>query len=78
MTLDVFNVTAGVTSDNQFWCLAQAMAFSAVKHELFQSFHMYEFNRSYQTPGFNPNAPTCTPPTDAEHPLGDLDEEYWK
>lgn len=55
VTTDVFNVTAGVTTDIEFRCLDQATAFSGVTHNLFKSVWFYEFNRSYQTTGYSPN-----------------------
>ena len=55
--LDVFNLTARVTSDVEFRCLDQATAISAIDHNLFKSVYFYEFNRTYQTPGFSPNPP---------------------
>ena len=55
VTTNVFNVTARVTTDIEFRCLDQATAFSAINHNLFESVWFYEFNRSYQTPGFSPN-----------------------
>ncbi|KAI0631083.1 carboxylesterase from carbohydrate esterase [Trametes polyzona] len=77
-TLNVFNVTARVTTDVEFRCLDQATAFSAVNHNLLKSVWFYEFNRSYQTPGFDPNFPVCEAPITPEHPLGDTAQEYFK
>ncbi|KAI9067005.1 carboxylesterase from carbohydrate esterase [Trametes sanguinea] len=78
VTLNVFNVTARVTTDVEFRCLDQATAFSGVSHNLFKSVWFYEFNRSYQTPGFDPNFPVCEAPITPEHPLGDTSQEYFK
>ncbi|CAL1710040.1 unnamed protein product [Somion occarium] len=75
---NAFNVTARVTTDVEFRCLDQATAFSGVKHNLFKSIWFYEFNRSYQTPGFDPNFPNCEAPIDDTHPLGDTTKEYYK
>lgn len=77
-TENVFNVTARATTDALFCCLDQASAFSAIKHNLFKDVWFYEFNRSYQTPGFDPNAPHCDAPVDADHPAGNPDGEYYK
>ncbi|KAL4251067.1 AB hydrolase superfamily protein [Abortiporus biennis] len=78
-TLNVFNVTARVTTDGEFRCLDQSTAIAGVTHNLFKSLWFYEFNRSYQTaPGFDPNFPTCEAPIDAAHPLGDTSQEYFK
>ncbi|KAI0819941.1 carboxylesterase from carbohydrate esterase [Trametes gibbosa] len=77
-TLNVFNVTARVTTDVEFRCLDQATAFSGVTHDLFKSVWFYEFNRSYQTPGFSPNFPVCEAPITADRPAGDPSQEYFK
>ena len=58
VTLNVFNVTAGATTDVEFRCLDQATAFSGVTHNLFKSVWFYEFNRSYEPPGHDPNVST--------------------
>ncbi|KZT69951.1 carboxylesterase from carbohydrate esterase [Daedalea quercina L-15889] len=78
VTYDVFNVTARVTTDVEFRCLDQATAYYAIKHDLFQSVWFYEFNRSYQTPGFDPNYPVCDAPVSDEYPYGDPSQEYFK
>lgn len=77
-TLDVFNVTARVATDGEFRCLDQATAFAGAQNHLFKDIHFYEFNRSYQTPGFDPNAPACDAPITASRPFGDPDAEYFK
>ncbi|KAH9941610.1 carboxylesterase from carbohydrate esterase [Epithele typhae] len=77
-TINTFNVTSNVNTDVEFRCLDQSTAFSAINHDLFESVWFYEFNRSYQIPGFNPNAPTCTPPATAARPHGDPELEYFK
>ncbi|KAJ3520245.1 hypothetical protein NM688_g9191 [Phlebia brevispora] len=75
---NVFNVTARAVSDSYFRCLDQATAFSAIEHNVFESTWFYQFNRSYQTPGFDPNPPHCDAPADAAHPNGDPSGEYYK
>ncbi|ODQ55053.1 alpha/beta-hydrolase [Saitoella complicata NRRL Y-17804] len=77
-TLDVFNVTARVTTDIEFRCLDQATAYAGVVHDLFQDVWFYEFNRSYQTPGFDPNYPVCEAPITEDFPYGDPNQEYFK
>lgn len=47
-TLNVFNVTARITTDIEFRCLDQATAISAVKNSVFSSVYFYSFYRSYQ------------------------------
>ncbi|KIP12137.1 hypothetical protein PHLGIDRAFT_113924 [Phlebiopsis gigantea 11061_1 CR5-6] len=75
---NLFNMTARAATDGLFRCLDQATTFSGVQHDLFKSMWSYEFNRSYQTPGFDPNAPHCDAPKDTTHPAGDPNEEYFK
>ncbi|KZT04484.1 carboxylesterase from carbohydrate esterase [Laetiporus sulphureus 93-53] len=77
-TLDVYNVTARVSSDTMFRCLDQATAYSAIEHDLFQSVWFYQFNRSYQITAFDPNWPVCDAPVTASHPYGDPSQEYFK
>ena len=77
-TLDVFNVTARAATDVEFRCLDQATAWSGVTHNLFESVWYYQFNRSYQTPGYSPNYPVCEAPVTTEYPYGDPSEEYFK
>ena len=69
-TLDLFNVSARVATDIQFRCLDQATVYSAVKHNVFGPTFYYEFDRSYQTPGFDPNAPVCDAPITPGFPHG--------
>lgn len=75
---NLFNLTARGATDGLFRCLDQATVFSGVNHDLFESVWTYEFNRSYQTPGFDPNKPKCDAPVDAAHPAGNPDAEYFK
>ncbi|BFZ64266.1 hypothetical protein YB2330_005407 [Saitoella coloradoensis] len=77
-TLDVFNVTARVTTNIEFRCLDQATAYAGVVYDLFQDVWFYEFNRSYQTPSFDPNYPVCEAPITEEYPFGDPNQEYFK
>lgn len=75
---NLFNLTARGSTDSLFRCLDQATAVSAVNHNLFKGVWFYEFNRSYQPPGFDPNAPHCDAPKDSAHPNGDPSAEYYK
>ncbi|KAF8585026.1 cholinesterase [Ramaria rubella] len=77
-TLDVFNVTARITTDVEFRCLDQATAIAAVKNNVFSSVYFYSFYRSYQTPGFDPNAPVCDAPKTPSHPFGDTSLPYFQ
>ncbi|KAE8445400.1 hypothetical protein EG329_013413 [Mollisiaceae sp. DMI_Dod_QoI] len=78
-SLDVFNVTSRVGTDTIFRCIDQATAYSALLYDVFApDQYFYEFNRSYQTPGFDPNAPVCDAPKTAAYPYGDPNQEYFK
>ncbi|KAG8879246.1 hypothetical protein FRB97_001830 [Tulasnella sp. 331] len=75
-TLDLFNVSSRVGTDGLFRCLDQATVHSAVKHNVFSTTYYYQYDRSYQAPTFDVNAPVCDPPITATHPLGDLSLPY--
>ena len=78
-TLDVFNVSARVATDTIFRCIDQATAYAGIMNDDFAgSQYFYEFNRSYQTPNWNPNAPVCDAPITPDYPNGDPSMEYFK
>ena len=78
-TLDVFNVTSRVATASIFRCIDQASAYAGVWNKVFApNQYFYEFNRSYQTYGWDPNTPVCDAPKTADHPNGDPDLEYFK
>jgi carboxylesterase type B len=78
-TLNVFNVTARVATDTIFRCSDEASAYAGLLNDVFApNQYFYEFNRSYQTPNWNPNAPVCQAPVSLSHPKGDPDQEYFK
>lgn len=78
-TLNVFNVTARVATDTIFRCAEQASAYSGELNKVFApNQYFYEFNRSYQTPNWNPNPPVCQAPISDEFPNGDPSKEYFK
>ncbi|TAQ85351.1 hypothetical protein B7494_g6314 [Chlorociboria aeruginascens] len=78
-TLNVFNVTALDATDSEFRCIDQATAYAAISNHLFSGDqYFYEFNRSYQMAGWNPNAPVCDAPITAQYPNGDPSQEYFK
>lgn len=80
--LGVFNVAGRVAADSEFRCLGlgQAFACTGVKHDVRPETYLYGFNRSYKTPGYDPNAPVCDAPAPktAARPHGDPDGEYFK
>ena len=77
-TLNVFNVSALVSTDSQFRCLDEATAYSAVRHDVFSEVYFYEFNRSYQLSFYSPNAPVCQAPVEFGFPSGNPSAEYFK
>ena len=77
MTLDVFNTTTRIYTDNSFRCTSQAIAYGGVKSGRIPDVWFYEFNRSYQDPGYD-MWHVCQPPVTATHPYGDPSEEYFK
>jgi carboxylesterase type B len=78
-TLNVFNVSARVGTDTIFRCIDQASIYASLTFSTFApDVYMYEFNRSYQTPGYDPNPPLCDAPITPSHPYGDPNLEYFK
>lgn len=76
ITLAAFNLSSQIATDVEFRCIDQATVYSALKNHVVPKVYFYEFLRSYQTPGFDPNAPTCDAPKTPEKPLGDPDLPY--
>lgn len=77
-TLDIFNTTARVATDGMFRCIDQATAYSGFNNHIFPSTFFYEFNRTYQMPGWSPNPPLCQAPITPAFPNGDPSLEYFK
>jgi carboxylesterase type B len=76
-TLDVFNTTTRISTDVSFRCFNQFEAYAAVKNGVLPDIWFYEFNRTYQDPGYNPNL-ICAAPVTPSHPYGDPSQEYFK
>jgi len=78
--LNVFNVTARVSTDVTFSCLDAATMYAGVQNKLFNlpNVYFYEFNRSYQPPAWVTPNNVCNAPSTPEKPLGDLSKEYFK
>ncbi|KAH7382860.1 cholinesterase [Cadophora sp. MPI-SDFR-AT-0126] len=78
--LNVFNVTARVSTDVTFSCLDAATMYAGVQNRHFNlpNVYFYEFNRSYQPPGWTTPNSVCNAPSTPEKPLGDLTKEYFK
>ncbi|KAJ5330061.1 hypothetical protein N7452_010451 [Penicillium brevicompactum] len=77
-TLDIFNVSSRVATDGMFRCIDAATAHAGLKNHIFPDIFYYEFNRSYQMPGWSPNSPVCNAPITVEFPDGDPSKEYFK
>ncbi|KAJ5085844.1 hypothetical protein N7532_010615 [Penicillium argentinense] len=77
-TLDIFNATARVATDGIFRCIDQVTAYDGFKNKIFPEIFYYEFNRTYQTPGWSPNSPVCEAPITPDYPHGDPNQEYFK
>jgi len=69
-TLDVFNTTVRIYTDNSFTCTNEFVAYAGVKNKVLPHIWFYEFNRTYQDPGYNSNG-YCTPIVTPTHPYGD-------
>ncbi|OOQ91345.1 cholinesterase [Penicillium brasilianum] len=77
-TLNVFNTTARVATDGMFRCIDQATAYAGYNNKIFPEIFFYEFNRTYQMPGWSPNPPLCQAPVTKDYPNGDPSQEYFK
>lgn len=77
-TLDIFNTTARAATDGMFRCIDQATAYAGFNNQIFPEIYFYEFNRTYQMPGWSPNPPLCQAPITPAFPYGDPNKEYFK
>ncbi|KAH8816012.1 Alpha/Beta hydrolase protein [Xylogone sp. PMI_703] len=77
LTLDVFNTTTRIYTDNSFRCANQFTAYAGVKSGVLPHIWFYEFNRTYQDPAYNVNG-VCGAPVTKTHPFGDPSAEYFK
>ncbi|KAJ5774340.1 hypothetical protein N7457_009236 [Penicillium paradoxum] len=77
-TLDIFNTSSRIATDAMFRCIDQATAQAGSKNHIFPDIFYYGFNRSYQMPGWSPNAPLCNAPITDEFPNGDPSQDYFK
>lgn len=77
LTLDVFNTTTRIYTDNSFRCANQFTAYAGVESGILPHIWFYEFNRTYQDPDYNMNG-GCEAPVTTTHPFGDPSMEYFK
>ncbi|KAL9081548.1 MAG: hypothetical protein Q9159_007267 [Coniocarpon cinnabarinum] len=75
LTLDSFNVSARVGTDNQFLCVDQATLYAGVTTGAFPSAYYYSMNRGIG--GYDPNN-VGKPPATPEYPNGDPHLPYFK
>jgi carboxylesterase type B len=76
-TQSLFNLTARISTDAQFRCLAQSTAHIAAQNSIFEKVYAYEFDRSYQI-AWSPNPPTCEAPVTPDRPFGDPRAPYYQ
>ncbi|KAK7542160.1 uncharacterized protein J3D65DRAFT_202987 [Phyllosticta citribraziliensis] len=79
-TLAVFNATSRLATDAAFRCLNLASVLTGARHGVFDpsSTFIYEVDRSYMPPSFNPNPLACDAPVTSAHPSGDPTAAYYK
>lgn len=80
-TIDIFNLTARVTTDAEFRCLGQSTASVGSGDSgngFFSAVYSYEFDRAYQITEWSPNSPTCEAPKTLERPYGDTRLPYFR
>lgn len=77
-TLALFNMSSRLATDGIFRCIDQATVATGLQTGRFEpNVYFYEFNRTYQIPGW-PKLDVCEPPKTSAHPYGDPDGEYFK
>ncbi|GAB7345152.1 hypothetical protein MBLNU457_3541t2 [Dothideomycetes sp. NU457] len=76
VTLDSFNVTQRVATDNTFRCIDQATAYAGVHSGAFTKSYYYQMNRAYG--GYNPNNVDAVGPIEPGFPYGDPEKPYFK
>jgi len=75
LTLDSFNVSQRVATDNQFRCVDQATMYAASESGVFKSSYYYQMQRSIN--GYDPNN-LGGPPVTPGYPLGNPNLPYFK
>ena len=73
----IFNSTVRVYTDTDFHCSDEYTALAAAHTGIWPKVFYYEFNRTYQDPGYNMNG-VCQAPVTPTHPHGDPSLEYFK
>ncbi|KAK3670672.1 hypothetical protein LTR78_009507 [Recurvomyces mirabilis] len=73
----VFNTTVRIATDGGFHCSDENTIIAAASTGIFPKTWFFEFNRTYQDPGYNMNG-ACQAPVTSTHPAGDPELEYFK
>lgn len=60
------NASSSLATDNEFRCLDEATACSAVLHGVWPKAYVFTFNRKYG--GYDPDPPMCEPPPTEKFP----------
>ena len=76
VTLDSFNVTQRIATDNTFRCIDQATVYAGVHSGAFKTSYYYQMNRAYS--GYNPNNVDATGPIEPGYPYGNPEKPYFK
>ncbi|KAK5947410.1 hypothetical protein PMZ80_001560 [Knufia obscura] len=74
-TIDAFNVTQRIATDDTFRCIDQATIFAGAANKVFPSAYYYQFDRAIS--GYNPNNLPGAPVTPG-YPNGNPNEPYFK
>jgi carboxylesterase type B/predicted nuclease of predicted toxin-antitoxin system len=75
-SLNAFNLSAQIATDVIFRCVDQATVTSALRHKSFSAAWYYQFEKTYQPGGYDPNAPVCDAPKTTKKPNGDPSLPY--
>jgi hypothetical protein len=75
ITLDSFNVSQRVATDNQFRCIDQATVYSGVESGAFKTSYFYQMQRT--AGGYDPNN-LGGPPVEPGYPYGNPEKPYFK
>ncbi|CAK7237587.1 hypothetical protein SBRCBS47491_010031 [Sporothrix bragantina] len=76
-TLDLYNMSSRLSTDAVFRCIDEATVYAGLQTGIFDAAYYYEFDRSYQTPGW-PGTSVCAPPISADFPHGDPSQPYFR
>ncbi|KAJ9203615.1 hypothetical protein DTO164E3_2537 [Paecilomyces variotii] len=77
ITLDSFNVSQRIATDNQFRCIDQATVYAGMKSGVFPSSSTYYYQMERTFGGYDPNN-LGGPPSTPEYPYGDPNLPYFR